>query len=104
MYDPRDQYCREHLIDFVIETNLACIDHTCGDPINGIGPQNHAILSPAIMNYDTWQQKIKAALDPKNASDASFYTDPKYSEKAGGLAEKAMQRVLADRAKIVIDE
>jgi len=104
MYDPRDQYCREHLIDFVIETNLACIEHTCGDPINGIGPSNHSILSPAIMNYDTWQQKIKAALDPKNASDASFYTDPNFAEKPGGLAEKAMERVLAERAKIVLDE
>lgn len=102
MYDPRDAYCREHLSDFIIETNQACIEHHLGTPLNAIGPPNHLAYSPACMNYDRWQREIKAALDPNTASDPSFYTDPTFRPAAG--FQEAMARVEAHRAKIVFDD
>jgi len=103
MYDPRDPKCRQAILDFVVETNLACIEEHCGDSINAIGPPNHALYSPACMNYDKWQQKIKAALDPKNVSDANFYTDPNYEKNPPPKAAEAIVRVLSNRTKIEID-
>jgi glycolate oxidase len=102
-YDPRDAHCLEHANDYCIDANLACIDHTLGFCINGIGPGNHLIYSPHCYNYDRWQQKIKAALDPKNASDASFYTDPEFEKNPPPRYVKQVERVRADRAPVMID-
>jgi len=102
MYDPRDPYCREHLSDFIIETNQACIDHHLGMPINAIGPPNHIAFNSECMHYDRWQREIKAALDPANASDPSFYTDPSF--QPGPSFQAAMARVEKHRAKIVFDD
>ena len=57
----------------------------------------------ACYDYDRWQQKIKAALNPRNASDASFYTDPEFEKDPPPQYAKAVARVNADRAKVVID-
>ena len=102
MYDPRDSDCREHLSDFIIETNQACIQHRLGMPINAIGPPNHIAYSPACMDYDRWQREIKAALDPANASDPSFYTDPSFTP--GPSLQAAMERVERHRTRIVLDD
>lgn len=102
MYDPRDAQCREHLADFIIETNQACIEHNLGTPINAIGPPNHIAYSPACLNYDRWQRAIKAALDPANAADPSFYTDPNFRPAEG--FQRAMARVEANRARIVFED
>ncbi|MGW8323580.1 MAG: hypothetical protein ACWGSD_18710, partial [Thermodesulfobacteriota bacterium] len=104
MYDPRDPYCRERIVDFILETNLASIDQVCGDPINGIGLLAHSIYSPACMHYDDWQQKIKAALDPANASEANMYTDPEFAKNPPAWATEALQRVLRERTEIHVDE
>ncbi len=104
MYDPRDPCCREHLIDFILETNLACIDYTCGDAINPIGPPNHLIYSPACMHYDRWQQRIKAALDPNDASDAMMYTDPEFAKNPPKAFTDALQRVRKERARIELKD
>jgi hypothetical protein len=102
-YDPTDAHCLDHANDYCIDANLACIDHFLGDCINGVGPGNHLLYSPHCYDYDRWQQKIKAALDPRNASDASFYTDPEFEKDPPPRYAKAVARVKADRAKIVID-
>jgi len=102
-YDPRDPHCLEHANDYCIDANLACVDNFLGDCINGVGPGNHLIYSPHCYDYDRWQQKIKAALDPRNASDASFYTDPEFEKSPPPRYLRAMERVKADRAKVVID-
>jgi len=102
-YDPRDAHCLEHANDYCIDANLACIDHTLGVCINGIGPGNHLMYSPHCYEYDRWQQKIKTALDPKNASDASFYTDPEFEKNPPARYVNQVERVKADRARVVID-
>jgi glycolate oxidase len=102
-YDPRDPDCLEHANDYCIDANLACIDHHLGLCINGIGPGNHVIYSPHCYDYDRWQQKIKAALDPRNASDASFYTDPEFETNPPPRYANQVARVKADRAEVVID-
>lgn len=103
MYDPRDPKCRQAILDFVVETNIACVEQHCGDSINAIGPPNHAIFSPACMNYDRWQQKIKASLDPQNVSDAAFYTDPEFEKNIPPKAAEALIRGLTNKTKIEID-
>jgi hypothetical protein len=103
MYDPRDETCREGIREFVAETNVASIEQHCGDPINGVGPPNHVLYSPACMNYDQWQQKIKAALDPKDSSDASFYTDPEFAEDPPDEATEIIEKVMDDRDEIELD-
>jgi hypothetical protein len=102
-YDPTDKHCREYANDYCVDCNLACVDYTLGDNINAMGPPNHLIFSPACWNYDDWQQKIKAALDPMNASDASFYTDPDFERNPPEGVVERLRRVKADRAKVVID-
>jgi glycolate oxidase len=101
-YDPTDSHCREYANDYCIDCNLACIDYTLGDNINAMGPPNHLLFSPACWNYDNWQQKIKAALDPNNASDASFYTDPEFEKNPPQRVVEGLRRVKANRAKVVI--
>lgn len=101
-YDPTDPYCKEHILDYILETNLACIENICGDSLNAIGPANHALYSPHCYNYDKWQQEIKKALDPNNSADAGFYTDPDYEKNPPPHAVKALFRVLSDRAKVTI--
>jgi hypothetical protein len=102
-YDPRDTHCLEHANDYCIDANMACIDHFLGDCINSIGPGNHLIYSPHCYDYDRWQQKIKAALDPKNASDASFYTDPEFEKNPPPRYQEQVERVRANRAPVTID-
>ncbi|MEW5733630.1 MAG: FAD-binding oxidoreductase [Thermodesulfobacteriota bacterium] len=103
-YDPRDAECRENVLDFIFETNLACIETRCGDSLNAIGPPNHALYSPECMNYDAWQQKIKKSLDEKNAADATFYTDPEFAKNPPERAVQTLERVLKNRATIVIED
>ena len=102
-YDPTDADCREHANDYCIDANMACIDHFLGDCINGFGPGNHLIYSPHCYDYDKWQQRIKAALDPNDASDASFYTDPDFERNPPARYTRAVERVKADRAPVVIE-
>jgi len=102
-YDPTDKYCQEHANDYCIDCNLACIDYHLGDNINAFGPPNHLMFSPACWNYDNWQQKIKSALDPNNASDASFYTDPEFEKNPPPRVVETTNRVKRNRAKVVIN-
>ncbi len=101
LYDPRDPHCREHIGEFLLETNLACIENACGDPINAIGPPNHLLFSPACGDYDDWQQKIKKALDPENLFDASMYTDADFKANPPEQTKKTMETVQAKRTKII---
>jgi glycolate oxidase len=102
-YDPRDTHCLEHANDYCIDANLACVDYFLGDCINGIGPGNHIIYSQHCYDYDRWQQKIKAALDPQNASDASFYTDPEFEKNPPQRFQRALERVKANRAPVTVE-
>ena len=102
-YDPRDAHCLEYANDYCIDANLACIDHFLGDCINGVGPGNHLIYSRHCYDYDRWQQQIKAALDPRNASEASFYTDPQFEKSPPERFRKQLERVKAGRAPVAIE-
>lgn len=104
MYDPRDERSSQGVLDFVMETNMAGVEQCCGDPINAIGPSNHAVYSQACMNYDDWQHRIKTALDPNNASDAGFYTDSGFAENMPQGAIEILGRVLNNRTRIELDE
>lgn len=95
-YDPTDETCRDRVLDYIIDTNLAVIENKCGDSLNAMGPGNHMLYSPHCDNYDVWQQRIKAAVDPDNHADASLYTDPDYQPSEHML--KCMQRVVASRS------
>ena len=99
-YDQTDPYCRERVLDYILETNLLCIENICGDSLNAIGPPNHALYSPKCYNYDTWQRAIKATLDPPDASEGSFYTDPEFDKNPPEFQVKVLGRVLADLMKI----
>ncbi len=55
------------------------------------------------MHYDDWQQKIKASLDPNDASDAMMYTDPDFAKNPPEAYTKALARIRAERAKIELD-
>ncbi|RME50530.1 MAG: FAD-binding oxidoreductase [Deltaproteobacteria bacterium] len=102
MYDQTDPASHERIGEYVIETNLACIEHHCGDSLNAVGPPAHALFSPVCMNYDTFTQRIKAAFDPKNASEASVYTDPDFTPSE--RMQEQMAAVMANRAPVVLDE
>jgi hypothetical protein len=102
-YDPTDPECLEYANDYCIDANLACVDHFLGDCINGIGPGNHLIYSPHCYDYDRWQQRIKAALDPNDAADAAFYTDPDFEKNPPARYLAAVERVRANRAPVEID-
>jgi hypothetical protein len=100
MYDQRDPRCREGVVDYILETNLACIENHCGDSLNAIGPPNHALFSPACMDYDKYTQRIKAALDPNDAAEGGMYTDPHFAPPEN--AKAAMLRVASARARVEI--
>lgn len=100
LYDQTDPRCADGVIQYIFETNLACIEHRCGDSLNAVGPVAHALFSPACMSYDTYTQRIKAAFDPHNAADASMYTDPHFAPDA--RMEAALRTVLADRAPVQV--
>ena len=100
MYDPRDPLCRERVTDYILETNLACIEHRCGDSLNAVGPPNHALFSPVCMDYDRYTQRIKAELDPNDAAEAGMYTDRNFAPPE--KAKEAMQRVASARARVSV--
>ncbi len=102
MYDQRDPRCREGVFDYILETNLACIEHRCGDSLNAVGPPAHALFSPECMDYDRFTQRIKAELDPNNAAEARMFTDPHFVPPQHMQA--SMARVTASRAPIRVDE
>jgi hypothetical protein len=100
-YDPTDSYCREHVLDYIFETNMICIEKRCGDSLNAIGPPNHALYSPECCHYDRWQNELKKALDPNDAADAGFYTDPDFAAKTPPEhARRVIERVWQDLLKI----
>jgi hypothetical protein len=98
MYDQTDPTCTARVTEYILETNLACIDHHCGDSLNAVGPPAHMLFSPVCMNYDTYTQRIKAEFDPRNAADASMYTDPHF-QVPEALGQR-MAAVLANRAPV----
>lgn len=99
-YDPTDNHCQEHMLDYMVETNIACIDHKCGDSLNAIGPAMHHIYSEPCSGYDRWQQALKKSLDPANASDASYYTDPDFAAKMPERLKTVLARVQADPERV----
>lgn len=100
LYDPRDQARADRILDYIFETNLACIETRCGDSLNAVAPPSHLMYSPACMDYDKYTQRIKAEFDPNNAADASGYTDPNYAPDE--RTQRAMQRALENREPIRI--
>jgi hypothetical protein len=102
-YDPTDETCRERVMEYIIETNLACLRYACGDSLNAIGPPCHALYSPKCYDYDRWQQSIKQALDPNNAACANMYTDPHFEENLSEHQVRSMQRATGSPARVVID-
>ena len=54
-------------------------DGSCDLPVSLLG---HCLPLVSLHCYDCdgWQQKINAALDPNNASGASFYTDSEFKK------------------------
>ncbi|MBI2889566.1 MAG: FAD-binding oxidoreductase [Nitrospirae bacterium] len=101
MYDQTDPACKEAVTEYVIETNLACIENHCGDSLNAVGPTAHVLFSPVCMDYDKFTARIKAEFDPNNSAEASFYTDPNFVPPEG--AQARMAAVLADRAPVSVD-
>ncbi len=101
-YDPTDENCRKRVLDYILETNLAVIDHHCGDSLNAMGPGNHFLYGPHCGDYDRWQQGIKKALDPGNHADASLYTDPNYQPNE--QMQQSVARVMSNRVPITMDE
>ncbi len=100
-YDPTDDYCKEHVLDYILETNLMCIKHICGDSLNAIGPPNHALYSPVCYEYDRWQQAIKKTLDPDDRAEACFYTDPDFASRPpDDHIARVMNRVMSDVVEI----
>jgi hypothetical protein len=99
-YDQTDPYCRERVLDYILETNVLCIQNICGDSLNAIGPPNHALYSPQCYNYDKWQRAIKSTLDPEDISDGSFYTDPEFEKNPPEFQAKVFARVMNDVMKI----
>ena len=45
------------------------------------GPSNRALYSPERCRYDCWRNELKKTLDPNDAPDAGFYTDPDFAHK-----------------------
>ncbi len=101
MYDQTDPACKEGVLEYIVETNLQCIEQKAGDSLNAVGPLNHVLFSPACMDYDKYTQRIKAAFDPRNASDPSVYTDPDF--QLPERAVRAMERVAAEPLTIRVE-
>ncbi|MBI2570780.1 MAG: FAD-dependent oxidoreductase [Candidatus Schekmanbacteria bacterium] len=99
-YDQRDQTRSDRILEYIFETNLACIETHCGDSLNAVAPPSHALYSPACLDYDKYTQRIKATFDPANAADASGYTDPKFMPDARTM--RAMENVMKHRAPITV--
>jgi hypothetical protein len=83
MYDPYDPYSLEgtrELIGKTVDPNgkfrRLCVPCLGGglqfEPVNHI----HELWGPLYDNYDAWQRKIKAALDPNNVADWGCYISP----------------------------
>lgn len=102
MYDQRDARCREEVFDYILETNLACIEQRCGDSLNAVGPPAHALFSPECGQYDKYTQRIKAEFDPNNAADARMFTDPRFAPTPAMVA--SMGRVMSSRAPVKIED
>jgi hypothetical protein len=83
MYDPYDPDSLEgtrELIGKTVDPNgkfrrlgVPCLGGGLQfEPVNHI----HEIWGPIYDNYDAWQRKIKAALDPNNVADWGCYIPP----------------------------
>lgn len=101
MYDQTDPKCKQGVVDYILETNLACIENRCGDSLNAVGPTSHVLFSPVCMNYDRYTQRIKAEFDPKCVAESSVYTDAKFVPSPE--MEASMKRVSSQRAAIDCD-
>jgi hypothetical protein len=99
-YDQRDKERSDRILEYIFETNLACIENHCGDSLNAVAPPSHVMYSPACMDYDKYTQRIKAVFDPNDAADGSGYTDPHYKPDARAL--QAIKAALSNRAPIEI--
>ncbi len=57
-----------------------------GLAIAGFGSEANELFGPECSNYHTWLKRIKAALDPQQASDGFFYVEgtPEKSKEGNG--------------------
>ena len=71
-----------------------------------IKPQRHRPAQPRHLRpescyYDRWQNELKKTLDPNDAADAGFYTDPDFAVKISPEhAQRVIERVWGDVIKI----
>lgn len=86
-YDPTDQVCKDHIMDFVMETNKASVEHSIGLSINAVSDLAHMTYNPATMNYGDYIRQIKIALDPNNAAEGTFYVIPDILKRIDLLME-----------------
>jgi FAD/FMN-containing dehydrogenase len=60
----------------LVETGVRdAIDRALGVPIAAFGVEANSVFGPACSDYDIWLARIKAALDPNEASDPFFYAE-----------------------------
>lgn len=58
--------------------NQAALRQKLGVPITSFGPMGAHLFSAPASGYDRITQRIKACYDPRNAAEASWYTNPAF--------------------------
>jgi glycolate oxidase len=75
MYDPRNRKHTEALLPIALDFVQASLANSMGAGMLGLDPRVRKLISPLQGNYNLWQKKIHEAMDKKEASDTTFYTD-----------------------------
>ncbi len=78
LYDPRDPASKDGAREYLQACVNTAIEERLGFGLEALteGAETHDTYGPLMCNYHKWMRKIKAALDPKNLSDHSFYISP----------------------------
>ncbi|RJP35138.1 MAG: FAD-binding oxidoreductase [Actinobacteria bacterium] len=71
-FDPRNEKHREALEPIFTDLTIAAADE-CMEPGFSSDPRVRKIMSPLAANFNRWQKKISAFLDPARASDDTLY-------------------------------
>jgi hypothetical protein len=83
LYDPGTPESALAARDLVERGVRDAIEHAMGVPIAAFGVEANRTFGPACSNYQLWLGRIKAALDPNEASDPFFYAEPLREEEGG---------------------
>jgi hypothetical protein len=73
-YDARDPKHLSSLEPIFIEFSVAAIEK-CMEPFSATDARLRKIVSPLMGNYNEWQKKVSAMLDPQRAADTGMYCD-----------------------------